>query len=356
MWIFVLILPLKVLVGSAGVAVLCNERRPLVLLCLGGMVGMIGTSIALSLLGLLFGFAIATWLVLALLVLGGLAAIVYWWRKQLLLDGMEVSWKYGLLLTVLVVHFGLAAAVFWQFLIGAQGHQDVLTAHSAISASIARGNYPVVNPYQPDEFLPYRLTFHVIGAFLTRLSGHSAPETLTGLTGILIAFLFLGLVGLGLAARLGPWRTMLAAVIFLTVGNLRWLDILRQVTLENPAFNHHTLVYFLLSDFAGSALALSVGNPSLSYGYLVALCVLTFFLYSAGGGLEAVVRGRCNRSSAWPPFSSRRELVCCHCCGLARASHTAMLPIEKAEHTRIASDSPGRGCRLCCRSFQPGNP
>ena len=106
MWILFLILPSFVLIGSTIIAILCNERRPLVLLCLGGMVGMVATSIALSLLGLLAGIGIATWVVLALLAVGGLAAAVYWWRAQLWQGGLDVSRKYVFLLLVLAGHFG----------------------------------------------------------------------------------------------------------------------------------------------------------------------------------------------------------------------------------------------------------
>ena len=279
MWLFGVLVPSFVLVGSACIAVLCNERRPLVVLCLGGMVGLIVTGIALSWLALLFGIAAATWITLVLLLSGGLAAAVYWWRSGLLQAEQTVSWKYVALLLVLAAHMGLVAAVFWQFLVGVDGHQDVLLAHSAYAASIARGNFPVMNPYQPDQLLTYRLTYHVIGAFVTRLMGQTAPEALTGLTGALIAFLFLGAVGLGLAARLGPRRTLLAAALFMTVSNLRWLELRHLVSLENPVYNHHALVSAFLVNPVRWALATSVGNPSLSYGYLALLCALTLYLY-----------------------------------------------------------------------------
>ena len=165
MWIVVLILPAFVLIGSTVIAVLCNERRPLVLLSLGGMVGMVATSLALSLLGLLVGIALATWLVFSVLVLGGLAGAVYWWRARLWQGGLDVSWKYVFLLLVLAGHFGVVAAVSWQYSVGAGVELDNLFSRSAFTSTIARGNFPVFNPYQPDQLLTYRLAFFILGGF-----------------------------------------------------------------------------------------------------------------------------------------------------------------------------------------------
>ena len=282
MWIFALILPLFVLVGSAVIAILCDERRPLVLLCLGGMVGMIATSIALSLLGLLFGIVVATWLVLALLLLGGLAAIVYWWRSRLWQAGRDVSWKYVFLLLVLAMHFGVVAAVSWQYAIGPGVEIDNLIAYSTFPSSIARGNYPVVNPYQPDQLLAYRLPYHVLGAFASRLANQAAPVVLTLLNAALFTFLFLGAVGMGLASRFGPWQTMLAGALFLTVGDFQWLLLSQLSSLEYTDFNQHTLVTAYLRDTIGLALANSVKNASLTYGHLVVFCWLTLYIYASG--------------------------------------------------------------------------
>ena len=175
MWIFCLLIPSFVLAGSASIAILCRERRPMVLLCFGGMVGLVATSIALSWLGLLVGIANATWMVFVLLVCGGLAATVYWWRSRLLQAEKAVSWKYVVLLLVLALHFGVVAAVSWQFAVGAGVELDSLFAHSAFTSTISRGNFPVANPYQPDQLLTYRLTYHLLGAFVVRLADQPAP-------------------------------------------------------------------------------------------------------------------------------------------------------------------------------------
>ena len=280
MWILFLVFPSFVLIGSTVIAVLCNERRPLVLLCLGGMVGMIATSLALSLLGLLVGFAVATWLVFALLALGGLAAIVYWWRSRLWQAGMDVSWKYVVLLLVLAVHFGVVAAVAWQYAIGAGVELDNLMVYSAFPASMARGDIPVVNPYQPDQLLTYRLPYHVLGAFAARLADRPAPEVLTLLNAALLAFFFLGAAGLGLASRIGPWHAIAAAALFLTIGIFHWLHLLQVISLENAAFNHHTMVTLYLRSSLGIALTKGLKNASLTYGHLVVFCSLTLYLYA----------------------------------------------------------------------------
>ena len=279
MWILFLILPSFVLIGSAIIAIICNERRPLVLLCLGGMVGMVATSIALSLLGLLAGIGIATWVVLTLLLLGGLAAAVYWWRAQLWQGGLDVSRKYVFLLLVLAGHFGVVAAVSWQFAVGAGVELDSLFTHSAFSSTISRGNFPVANPYQPENLLTYRLTYHVLGAFTARLAGVPAPEALTVLTGALYTLLFLGAVGVGLASRFGPGQTLLAAALFFVLGDFRWLQLAQLASLEHSDFNHYTLVTSYLQDSVGPALTKGLENVSLTYGHLVVFCGLALYIY-----------------------------------------------------------------------------
>ena len=214
MWIFSVLIPSFVLVGSTSVAVLCNERRPLVLLCLGGMVGMVLTGIILSVAALLLGIAVATWVMLVLLVSGSLAGAVYWWKSGLLQSQESFSWKYVVLLLVLASHFGLVAAVSWKFAVGPGGNGDNLFVHSAYTTSIARGNYPAVNPYRPDQLLAYRLTFHLLAAFATRLADQSAPEVLAWLNGALFAFLFLGVNGLGRAFNSRPLADVAGGVGF----------------------------------------------------------------------------------------------------------------------------------------------
>ncbi len=279
MWTFFLLIPSFVLVGSACIAILCRERRPMVLLCLGGMVGLVATSIALSWLGLLVGIANATWMVFLLLVCGGLAAAVYWWRSRLLQTELAVSRKYLVLLLALALHFGVVAAVSWQYSVGAGVKLESLLHHSTFTSTIARGNFPVANPFQPDQLLTYRLTYHLLGAFVTRLAGLPAPEVLTWLTAALYIFLFLGAVGLGLAARCGPWRTLLAAALFLTVGGFRWLQLALLAGLDNSDYNQFTLVTAYLRGSVGPTLA-NAWNVSLGYGYLVVFCGLTLYIYA----------------------------------------------------------------------------
>ena len=217
---------------------------------------------------------------LVLLVSGGLAGAVYWWKSGLLQSEKAVSWKYLVLLLVLAGHFGLVAAVSWQFSVGAGGNPDNLLSHSTYTASIARGNFPVVNPYKPDQLLTYRLTFHLLGAFATRLADQSAPEVLTWLYGVLFAFLFLGVNGLGRAFCLGPWRTLLAASVLMAVSDLRWVRLWESAGLEDPAFNNVALVLGVLAEVVGVALTNTYINVSLVYGFLVVVCVMALYLFT----------------------------------------------------------------------------
>lgn len=280
MWILGLLILLFVVVGSASIAVLCNERRPLVLLCLGGMAGMVLTGITLSVFALPTGIAVATWITLALLVSGGLAGAFYWWKAGLLQAEEAVSWRYTLLLFVLAGHFGLVAAVSWQSSVGAGGNPDNLFVHSAYTASIARGNYPAVNPYNPEQLLAYRLTFHLLGAFATRLAEQAAPAVLAWLNGAVFAFLFLGVNGLGRAFNLGAWRTLLAASALMAVSDLRWVRILQNVGPENPSFNQSALVAEMLRSAVEFVLTNTYINVSIVFGFLVLVCAAALYLYS----------------------------------------------------------------------------
>ncbi len=280
MWIFGVLIPSFVLVGSTSIAALCNERRPLVLLCLGGMVGMVLTGIVLSIAALLLGIAVATWVTLVLLVSGSLAGAVYWWKTGLLQSKETVSWKYIALLLVLAGHFGLVAAVSWQFAAGAGGNGDNLFVHSAYTTSIARGNYPAVNPYRPDQLLAYRLPFHLLAAFVTRLADQSAPEVLAWLNAALFAILFLGVNGLGRAFNLGPWRTLLASSALMAVGDLRWVHIAASAGLENPSFSHTALIANMLRGAVGLVMTNTYINVSIVFGFLVMVCAVAFYLFS----------------------------------------------------------------------------
>ena len=283
-WILGFLIPFSVLVGSASVAILCNERRPLVLLSLGGPVGLVMTGIVLAWLALLVGIAAAVWVTLIFLVSGGLAALVYWRRLRLLRGEPLVTRRYVVVLCVLAIHFGVVGAVSWQHSVGAGSVAYTLHADSALTTTIARGNFPVVNPYQPDYLLAFHLAYHLLGAFVTRLADQSAPQALTWLNAALFAFLYLGAVGLGQAARLGAWRTLLAATLTMAIGAPYWVGLPRVANIDNPSNNSQSVVTTLLPEAPLGTLganALTVtGNMSLVYGYLILICVLALYVYT----------------------------------------------------------------------------
>ena len=173
----------------------------------------------------------------------------------------------------------MVAAVSWQYSVGAGVKLESLFHHSTFTSTIARGNFPVANPFQPDQMLTYRLTYHLLGAFVTRLADQPAPEVLTWLTAALYILVFFGAVGIGLAARFGPRRTLLAAALFLTVGGFGWLQLAQLASPDFADYNHHTLVASYLRGAVGPAMA-NVWNVSLSYGYLVLFCGLTLYIYA----------------------------------------------------------------------------
>jgi hypothetical protein len=56
---------------------------------------------------------------------------------------------------------------------GSAGRADVATLfiHSGLAASISRGNFPVINMYEPDFPMSYRFSFHTLAASANHLAG-----------------------------------------------------------------------------------------------------------------------------------------------------------------------------------------
>ena len=88
----------------------------------------------------------------------------------------------GVTIVCLLVY--VSALAFWAE--GTVGRADVgtLYLHSGLVAGIARGNFPVVNPFEPDFDLQYRVTLHTLGAGAVDLLDVLTPAVMPHLVGV----------------------------------------------------------------------------------------------------------------------------------------------------------------------------
>ena len=116
----------------------------------------------------------------------------------------------------------LSALAFWAE--GTVGRADAgtLYMHSGLVASIARGNFPVVNPFEPDYPLQYRVALHTLGAGAVDLLDVLTPAVMPHLVASTAVVLVLTLYG-ALAGRIGPGWALGGAAVAYAWGPLYWL-------------------------------------------------------------------------------------------------------------------------------------
>ena len=126
----------------------------------------------------------------------------------------------GVAVTSLLVY--VSALAFWAE--GTVGRADVgtLYMHSGLVAGIARGNFPVVNPFEPDFDLQYRVTLHTLGAGAVDLLDVLTPAVMPHLVAAVALVLVLTLFG-ALASHLGPGWALGGAAVAYAWGPLYWL-------------------------------------------------------------------------------------------------------------------------------------
>ena len=122
---------------------------------------------------------------------------------------------------VLSVLVYLSALAFWAE--GTVGRADVGTMylHSGLVAGIARGNFPVVNPFEPDFDLQYRVTLHTLGAGAVDLLDVLTPSVMPHLVASVAVVLVLTLYG-ALAGRLSSAWALGGAAVAYAWGPLYW--------------------------------------------------------------------------------------------------------------------------------------
>ena len=118
----------------------------------------------------------------------------------------------------------VSAMAFW--FEGTAGGADVasLYLHSGLVATISRGNFPVVNPFEPDYLMAYRFSVHTLAAAAQQLLNTDAPTVLPHFMGVLAVGLFLGTMGI--VARVT--RSLRAGVF---TGLLVWVPLIVTVWL-----------------------------------------------------------------------------------------------------------------------------
>ena len=116
----------------------------------------------------------------------------------------------------------LSALAFWAE--GSVGRADAgtLYMHSGLVAGIARGNFPVVNPFEPDYPLQYRVAMHTLGAGAVDLLDVLTPAVMPHLVASTAVVLVLTLYG-ALAGRIGPGWALGGAAVAYAWGPLYWL-------------------------------------------------------------------------------------------------------------------------------------
>lgn len=116
----------------------------------------------------------------------------------------------------------VSALAFWAE--GTVGRADAgtLYMHSGLAAGIARGNFPVVNPFEPDFALQYRVTLHTLGAGAVDLLDVLTPAVMPHLVASVAVVLMLTLYG-ALAGPIGSGWALGGALVAFAWGPLYWL-------------------------------------------------------------------------------------------------------------------------------------
>lgn len=139
----------------------------------------------------------------------------------------------------------ISALAFW--FEGTAGGADVATLylHSGLVAAIGRGNFPVVNPFEPDYLMTYRFSVHTLAAAAGHLLSAGAPTLLPHFMGALGVGLFLAAMGVVARITRSLATGIFAGFLLWAWGPLYWLGL--------PAF--------AAREGFGEALALIVRNP-----------------------------------------------------------------------------------------------
>lgn len=177
----------------------------------------------------------------------------------------------GLLVYVSALAFWMEATV---------GRADVgsLYLHSALVSGISRGNFPVLNPFEPDHHLQYRVAMHTLAAGVVDLIGAHTKDVMPHLVAGMAVMLVASVYGaLRMAVNAG-WA-LVGAVVTYAWGPLYWILMIGSirerglgevlgVVIEAP----ETIAWSGL--FLGGPFTMPTHNPTVLFGLIPAVILI----------------------------------------------------------------------------------
>jgi hypothetical protein len=190
----------------------------------------------------------------------------------------------------------LSALAFW--FEGTAGGGDVATLylHSGLATGIARGNFPVINPFEPDFALQYRVTLHTLAAGVIDLLDAPTRDVMPHVVAATAVVAIASVYG-ALAALVRPGWALGGAALSYAWGPLYWL-------LTAPAIRERGLgdvlgVIVQAPDtiawsglLLGGPFTMPTHNPTVVHGVIVAVVtVVALGRAIAGGGVGSWIVG-----------------------------------------------------------------
>ena len=173
----------------------------------------------------------------------------------------------------------ISALAYWMD--GTAGRADVATLfqHSALAATISRGNFPVVNMFEPDFPMSYRFNFHTLAASAQHLTGLTLDRLMPHFVALISVSLFwtaaavvgrvvrdvrMGILAGGLIWSAGPLYWLGAPSLIESEG---WATVLSGIAREPESITWSGLIL-------GPTFTMATHNPTNIFGLIPTLIVL----------------------------------------------------------------------------------
>jgi hypothetical protein len=143
-------------------------------------------------------------------------------------DRLEIGLKasQAVLLCLVLVALALLSWLIWTndaITNASRTSAETRFYHGGFAASMARGNFPPVNPMEPDHPLYYRWAYHGLAATISNIIGRDTPIAMGIVNVWLLVVLFAGVMALVLRREYSWSQGMMAATIALFGGTGSWL-------------------------------------------------------------------------------------------------------------------------------------
>ncbi len=186
----------------------------------------------------------------------------------------------------------VSALAFW--VEGTAGRADVgtLYMHSGLAAGIARGNFPVINPFEPDFALQYRVTMHTLAAGAVDLLDARTPQVMPFVVPALALALVWTLYGalvrvvgagwaLGAAAAAYAWGPLYWALTPAAIRERGLGDVLGVIAAAPDSIAWSGVLL-------GGPFTMPTHNPTVLHGLIPAIVVIAAVTRAVdGGGAQA---------------------------------------------------------------------